>query len=137
MPKKLKILISGGGTGGHIFPAIAIANAIKEKLPDTEIHFVGAKGRMEMEKVPLAGYSITGLWISGLQRKLTTKNLLFPIKVILSIFKSFKIINKFKPNIVIGTGGYASGPLLLLLPKEIFQHSYMSKMLFQVLPINF
>ncbi len=118
MPKKLKILISGGGTGGHIFPAIAIANAIKEKLPDTEIHFVGAKGRMEMEKVPLAGYSITGLWISGLQRKLTTKNLLFPIKVILSIFKSFKIINKFKPNIVIGTGGYASGPLLFTASKR-------------------
>ncbi|MBC8321662.1 MAG: undecaprenyldiphospho-muramoylpentapeptide beta-N-acetylglucosaminyltransferase [Bacteroidetes bacterium] len=112
MPETIKILISGGGTGGHIFPAIAIANAIKEKLTDVDIHFVGALGRMEMDKVPMAGFPITGLWISGLQRKLTTKNLLFPIKVILSIFKSYRIIKKFNPNVVIGTGGYASGPLL-------------------------
>ena len=118
MPEKLKILISGGGTGGHIFPAIAIANAIKEKSADAEIQFVGAKGRMEMDKVPLAGYPITGLWISGLQRKLTTKNLLFPVKVLSSIIKAYSIINKFKPNIVIGTGGYASGPLLYAASKK-------------------
>ena len=118
MPKKVNILISGGGTGGHIFPAIAIANAIKDSLGDVDIHFVGAIGRMEMDKVPLAGYPITGLWISGLQRKLTTKNLLFPVKVISSIIKSYKIINKFKPDVVIGTGGYASGPLLYVATKK-------------------
>jgi len=118
MPKKVNILISGGGTGGHIFPAIAIANTLKDKLADVNIHFVGAIGRMEMDKVPLAGYPITGLWISGLQRKLTTKNLLFPIKVISSILKANNIINKFKPDIVIGTGGYASGPLLFVASKK-------------------
>jgi len=118
MPKKVHILISGGGTGGHIFPAIAIANAIKDKLADVDIRFVGAIGRMEMDKVPLAGYPITGLWISGLQRKLTTKNILFPLKVISSILKARQIINKFKPDIVIGTGGYASGPLLYVASKK-------------------
>lgn len=112
MPEKLNILISGGGTGGHVFPAIAIANAVKDKLAEVNIHFVGASGRMEMDKVPLAGYPITGLWISGLQRKLTTKNILFPLKVISSIYRAYRIINKFKPSVVIGTGGYASGPLL-------------------------
>jgi len=112
MPETIKILISGGGTGGHIFPAIAIANAIKEKLTDVDILFVGALGRMEMDKVPKAGYPITGLWISGLQRKLTVKNLMFPVKVISSVIKAYGIIKKFKPDIVIGTGGYASGPLL-------------------------
>ena len=118
MPKKVHILISGGGTGGHIFPAIAIANAIKDKLAEADIQFVGAIGRMEMEKVPLAGYPITGLWISGLQRKLTTKNILFPVKVMSSIFKAYQIINKFKPDVVIGTGGYASGPLLYVASKK-------------------
>ena len=118
MPKKINILVSGGGTGGHIFPAIAIANALKEKLAETNIHFVGALGKMEMDKVPLAGYPITGLWISGLQRKLTTKNILFPLKVISSIYKAYRIINKFKPDIVIGTGGYASGPLLYVASKK-------------------
>ncbi len=118
MPKKVHILISGGGTGGHIFPAIAIANALKDSLADINIQFVGAIGRMEMEKVPLAGYPITGLWISGLQRKLTTKNLLFPVKVISSIIKAYQIINKFKPDVVIGTGGYASGPLLFAASKK-------------------
>lgn len=118
MPEKLNILISGGGTGGHIFPAISIANALKEKLVDVNIHFVGAIGRMEMDKVPLAGYPITGLWISGLQRKLTTKNILFPLKVISSILKAYRIINKFKPAVVIGTGGYASGPLLYAASKK-------------------
>ncbi len=108
----MKAIISGGGTGGHIFPAIAIANAIKEKYPDADILFVGAKGRMEMEKVPQAGYKIEGLWISGLQRRLTWKNLSFPFKVISSTIKARKIIKRFKPDIVIGVGGFASGPTL-------------------------
>lgn len=107
-----RIIVSGGGTGGHIFPAIAIANAIKAKHPDAAILFVGAKGRMEMEKVPAAGYEIKGLWISGLQRKLTLQNLAFPLKVISSLIKARKIIKKFNPDIAIGVGGYASGPLL-------------------------
>lgn len=85
MPEKIKILVSGGGTGGHIFPAIAIANALKSKLKDIEILFVGAKGRMEMEKVPQSGYPIKGLWISGLQRKLDLSNLAFPFKLISSL----------------------------------------------------
>ena len=108
----MKAIISGGGTGGHIFPAVAIANAIKEKYNDAEILFIGAKGRMEMEKVPQAGYKIEGLWISGLQRRLTWKNLLFPIKVICSTIEARKIIKTFKPDIVIGVGGFASGPTL-------------------------
>lgn len=108
----MKAIISGGGTGGHIFPAIAIANAIKEKYSGAEILFIGAKGRMEMEKVPQAGYKIEGLWISGLQRRLTWKNFLFPIKVISSTLKAKKLIKNFKPDIVIGVGGFASGPTL-------------------------
>lgn len=106
-----KFIISGGGTGGHIFPAIAIANALKNKV-DADILFVGAKGKMEMEKVPAAGYKIEGLWISGLQRKLTLKNLSFPFKVISSLQKAKKIIKQFQPNVVIGVGGFASGPTL-------------------------
>ena len=109
-----KIILSGGGTGGHIYPAIAIANEIKSRYPDSEFLFVGAKDRMEMEKVPQAGYDIKGLWISGIQRKLTFKNLMFPFKVINSLWKSRKIIKSFKPNIAIGTGGFASGPLLYM-----------------------
>lgn len=107
-----KVIISGGGTGGHIFPAIAIANAIRKKYPDSEILFVGAKGRMEMEKVPQAGYNIIGLWISGLQRKFTARNILFPFKVISSSLKAMIIVRRFKPDVVIGTGGYASWPVL-------------------------
>ncbi len=107
-----RIIISGGGTGGHIYPAIAIAKAIQEIAPSTEILFVGAKGKMEMEKVPKAGYPIKGLWISGLQRKITFKNLLFPLKVIVSLFKARQIIRSFKPDAAVGVGGYASGPLL-------------------------
>jgi UDP-N-acetylglucosamine--N-acetylmuramyl-(pentapeptide) pyrophosphoryl-undecaprenol N-acetylglucosamine transferase len=108
-----RIIISGGGTGGHIFPAIAIANALKEKCNgQVEILFVGAEGRMEMEKVPAAGYKIEGLWISGLQRKLTLKNLSFPFKVISSLLKAKKIMKMFRPDAVVGTGGYASGPML-------------------------
>jgi len=108
----MKVIISGGGTGGHIYPAIAIANALKHKIIDIEILFIGAKDRMEMEKVPAAGYLIKGLWISGLQRKITIRNLLFPFKVISSLFQARKIIEEFKPDVVIGVGGYASGPTL-------------------------
>ena len=107
-----RFILSGGGTGGHIYPAIAIANELKKRHPNAEFLFVGAKDRMEMEKVPQAGYKIEGLWISGLQRKLTLKNLLFPIKLISSLLKAGKIVSKFKPHAVIGTGGFASGPLL-------------------------
>ena len=107
-----KVILSGGGTGGHIYPAIAIANEIKSRFPNAEFLFVGAKDRMEMEKVPQAGYDIEGLWISGIQRKLTLKNLIFPFKVISSLWRARKIIKSFKPNIAIGTGGFASGPLL-------------------------
>jgi UDP-N-acetylglucosamine--N-acetylmuramyl-(pentapeptide) pyrophosphoryl-undecaprenol N-acetylglucosamine transferase len=107
------LIISGGGTGGHIFPAVAIANAFRERHPDAEILFVGAKGRMEMTRVPEAGYQIIGLWISGLQRKLTLSNLLFPVKVIVSYIRASMIVKKYKPNAVIGTGGYASGPIMM------------------------
>jgi UDP-N-acetylglucosamine--N-acetylmuramyl-(pentapeptide) pyrophosphoryl-undecaprenol N-acetylglucosamine transferase len=110
--KAKKIIISGGGTGGHIFPAIAIANALKKLDPATEILFVGANGRMEMEKVPAAGYRIIGLDIQGIQRKSILKNLLLPFKLINSIVKAIKIINDFKPDAAVGVGGYASGPLL-------------------------
>lgn len=109
---KLRAIISGGGTGGHVFPAIAIANKLKETIPEAEILFIGAKGRMEMEKVPVAGYEIKGLWISGLQRKLTLKNLSFPFKVFKSLADAFFIIRRFRPDVVIGVGGYASGPTL-------------------------
>ena len=107
-----KFILSGGGTGGHIYPAIAIANELKSRYPDAEFLFVGASDRMEMDKVPQAGYTIEGLWISGIQRKLTLKNLMFPLKLITSLLRSRKIIKTFKPNVVIGTGGFASGPLL-------------------------
>jgi len=107
-----RFILSGGGTGGHIFPAIAIANELKRRYPKAEFLFVGAKDKMEMEKVPKAGFSIKGLWISGLHRKLTLKNVLFPLKLVSSLVKAGKIVNRFKPDVVIGTGGYASGPLL-------------------------
>lgn len=110
--KNYKFILSGGGTGGHIYPAIAIANELKVHYPGCEILFVGAKDKMEMQKVPQAGYPIKGLWISGLQRKLTLQNLMFPVKVIDSLLKSFRIIRSFQPDVVIGTGGFASGPLL-------------------------
>ncbi|MEI6854361.1 MAG: glycosyltransferase, partial [Bacteroidota bacterium] len=110
LQNKLKVIISGGGTGGHIFPAIAIANAIMKIDPAAEILFVGAKGRMEMEKVPEAGYKIIGLNISGFQRRITWKNLTFPFKVVSSLLGARKIIKEFKPDVVVGVGGYASGP---------------------------
>lgn len=108
----MRVIISGGGTGGHIYPAIAIANALKEMESDIEILFVGAKNKMEMEKVPAAGYKIEGLWISGLQRRLTADNLMFPLKIISSVIKARKIIKNFKPQVAVGVGGYASWPLL-------------------------
>ena len=112
MKKSIKVIVSGGGTGGHIFPAISIADAIKEKMPDAEILFVGAEGRMEMEKVPAAGYKIIGIPISGLSRTNLFKN----FKVIAQLFKSLKlakkIIKEFNPDVAVGVGGYASGPTL-------------------------
>lgn len=107
-----KFILSGGGTGGHIYPAVAIADELKSRYPNAEFLFVGASDRMEMDKVPQAGYKIEGLWISGIQRKLTLKNLAFPFKLISSLLRSRKIIKAFKPDVVIGTGGFASGPLL-------------------------
>lgn len=114
--KSLRIMISGGGTGGHIFPAVSIANKLMELNPQTEILFVGAEGKMEMEKVPAAGYRIVGLPIVGLQRQLSLKNIVndiqVPFKVVSSIFKAKKILREFKPQVVVGVGGYASAPLL-------------------------
>ncbi len=125
-----RYIIAGGGTGGHIFPAIAIADALKQQAPSCEILFVGAVGRMEMEKVPQAGYKIIGLEVVGLQRSLTLKNLLFPFKLLKSLFQAFNVVRNFKPDACIGVGGYASGPVLFiaaLLGIKIFiqeQNSY-------------
>lgn len=113
-----RFILSGGGTGGHIYPAIAIANQLKTVFPKAEILFVGANNRMEMQKVPKAGYPIRGLWISGIQRRLTFQNALFPIKLIYSLFQAKKIIRQFQPQVVIGTGGYASAPLLRVASKK-------------------
>ena len=110
--KPYKFILSGGGTGGHIYPAIAIADELKRRFPDAEFLFVGAQDKMEMQKVPQAGYKIKGLWIAGLQRQINLKNALFPMKLLDSLWKSRLIINEFRPDVVIGTGGFASGPLL-------------------------
>ena len=110
--KAIRAIISGGGTGGHIFPAISIANKLKELNPDTEILFVGAEGKMEMEKVPAAGYEIKGLPVAGLQRRMALSNFALPVKIAKSISMAGKIIDGFKPDIAIGVGGYASAPLL-------------------------
>ena len=110
--KKPRFIISGGGTGGHIYPAVAIANELKTRFPEAEFLFVGAKDKMEMQKVPQAGYAIKGLWISGIQRKLTLDNAMFPFKLLSSMWNSFRIIKSFKPDVVIGTGGFASGAVL-------------------------
>ena len=107
-----KFILSGGGTGGHIYPAIAIADEIKNRLPDADILFVGAKDKMEMEKVPKAGYPIKGLWISGIQRSNMLGNLSFPFKLASSLYNARKIIKSFKPTATIGTGGFASGPIM-------------------------
>lgn len=118
MKQSINIIISGGGTGGHIYPAIAIANEIKVRYPEANILFVGAKDKMEMEKVPQAGYEIKGLWISGIQRKLTLKNLMFPFKLLSSLWKAYRIIRKFKPDVAVGTGGFASGPTLMVANRK-------------------
>lgn len=110
--KPFKLIISGGGTGGHIFPAVAIALEAQKRNAATEILFVGALGKMEMEKVPKAGFTIKGLWISGFQRSLSLQNLLFPLKLLSSLVKSYRILKRFSPDVVVGTGGFASGPLL-------------------------
>lgn len=110
--KKLKVIISGGGTGGHIFPALSIAQSLKAIEPETEILFVGAEGKMEMEKVPAAGYPIKGLPVAGLQRKLTAKNLQLPFKIAKSLKMASEIIKEFKPDVAVGVGGYASAPML-------------------------
>ena len=110
--KKLNIIISGGGTGGHIYPAVAVAQELQKRIPNVNILFIGANDRMEMEKVPKAGYKIIGLWISGFQRSLSFKNLLFPVKVISAVVKSLQIIKEFKPDAAIGFGGYASGAMM-------------------------
>ncbi|EAR13121.1 N-acetylglucosaminyl transferase [Polaribacter irgensii 23-P] len=118
MKNSMRILISGGGTGGHIYPAIAIANEIKVRHPNAEFLFVGAKDKMEMEKVPQAGYEIKGLWIAGIQRKITYKNIVFIFKLIHSLWSAANIIRKFKPDIAIGTGGFASGPVLIMAGRK-------------------
>lgn len=107
-----RAIISGGGTGGHIFPALAIANELKRRNPEVEILFVGALGKMEMEKVPAAGYKIIGLPIAGFQRKLTWSNFTLPFKLMKSLWMAWKILKEFKPDVVVGVGGYASGPTL-------------------------
>ncbi|MEL7118453.1 MAG: undecaprenyldiphospho-muramoylpentapeptide beta-N-acetylglucosaminyltransferase [Bacteroidota bacterium] len=116
--RPIKVIISGGGTGGHVFPAIAIADAIKEKRPAADILFVGAQGKIEMDRVPKAGYPIKGLWISGFHRKLTLRNLLFPLKLIHSLFKAWQITSSFKPEVAVGVGGYASGPVLEIATRK-------------------
>ncbi len=113
----VRVLICGGGTGGHVFPAIAIANSLKKIDPSIEIKFIGAQGRLEMTKVPEAGYQIDGLWISGFQRDNIFKNLWLPLKVISSLMKSASLIRKFKPDVMVGVGGYASGPAMYMASK--------------------
>ncbi len=114
MLQPLRVIISGGGTGGHIFPAVAIAKTLQKRDPNVEILFVGAKGKMEMEKVPQAGFKIIGLSIAGIQRKIDFRNFLLPFKVIKSLWQAHKIIQDFKPDIAIGVGGYASAPTLYM-----------------------
>jgi UDP-N-acetylglucosamine--N-acetylmuramyl-(pentapeptide) pyrophosphoryl-undecaprenol N-acetylglucosamine transferase len=112
LQKHKRVIISGGGTGGHIFPAISIANALRKIDPETEILFVGAEGRMEMEKIPAAGYKIIGLPVTGLRRSLTLKNFIVLIKLLKSLGIAKKVIKDFNPDVVVGVGGYASGPVL-------------------------
>lgn len=114
----MKVLISGGGTGGHVFPAIAIADALKAMVPDIDLLFVGAKGKLEMDRVPKAGYPIEGLWISGFHRSWRLENLLFPFKLTYSLWKASQILRHFKPDVVVGVGGYASGPTLYLAARS-------------------
>ena len=108
-----RLIISGGGTGGHVFPAIAIANAFRDRHPDANILFIGAQGKMEMVRVPEAGYRIIGLWITGIKRSLSISNLAFPFKLIHSYWKARRIVKEFRPQVAVGTGGYASGPMMM------------------------
>ena len=112
MKRALRVIISGGGTGGHIFPAVSIANAVKEQRPDAEILFVGAEGRMEMHRVPAAGYRIIGLPVAGFDRKHLWKNIAVLYKLAKSQWKARRVIKEFKPDVAVGVGGYASGPTL-------------------------
>ncbi|MFM9007918.1 MAG: undecaprenyldiphospho-muramoylpentapeptide beta-N-acetylglucosaminyltransferase [Bacteroidota bacterium] len=114
----MRVVISGGGTGGHIFPAIAIANALRSIRPETEFLFVGAEGRMEMEKVPAAGYDIVGLPIAGIKRELSVDNLRFPFKLVRSLMKAGSVVRKFNPDVAVGVGGYASGPMLYIASRR-------------------
>jgi UDP-N-acetylglucosamine--N-acetylmuramyl-(pentapeptide) pyrophosphoryl-undecaprenol N-acetylglucosamine transferase len=116
--KTYRIIISGGGTGGHIYPALSIAQALKEKYHDIEILFVGAFGKMEMQKVPEAGYPIRGIWISGIQRKSIWKNVIFPFKLAISLLQANRMLNSVTPDLAIGVGGFASGPLLWIASKK-------------------
>lgn len=118
MKSPTRVLISGGGTGGHVFPAIAIANALRKIEPSVVIHFIGAKGRLEMQKVPEAGYKIDGLWISGFQRDNILKNLLLPLKIVSSLVNAGRIIARFNPDVMVGVGGYASGPAMYVAAKK-------------------
>lgn len=118
----IKIIISGGGTGGHIFPAVSIANAIKEIEPNAEILFVGAEGRMEMQRVPDAGYPIKGLPVAGFDRKHLWRNVSVLIKLFKSQQMAAKIVRDFKPDVAVGVGGYASGPTLKMAQKQAFRH---------------
>ncbi len=120
-PNNLTLIFSGGGTGGHIYPALAVADKIKELVPNAKVLFVGAQGKMEMNKVPEHGYEIVGLWISGLQRKLTWSNLLFPVKVIHSYLRSRTILKRNRPDVVTGFGGYASSPIMLAASRNGFK----------------
>ena len=113
-----RLLISGGGTGGHVYPAIAIASEFRSRFPDAEVLFVGAQGKMEMTRVPQAGFRIIGLWISGLQRSLLLSNLLFPVKLLVSYIRARSIVRQFRPDVVVGTGGYASGPVMLVAVRQ-------------------
>ena len=130
--RSIKFIISGGGTGGHIYPALAIASGIKDNYKNPEILFVGARGKMEMDRIPKEGFPIVGLWISGFKRSLSLSNLLFPLKLIISLIHSLLIILRFKPHMVIGTGGFASGPLYKLLHGLIIQLLFKNKTLIQV-----
>lgn len=112
------MIISGGGTGGHVYPAIAIADTFRQRYPQAEILFVGAQGKMEMIRVPEAGYRIVGLWISGFRRSLSISNLMFPVKLAVSLVKAASLLKKFKPHVVVGTGGYASGPVMLAAARK-------------------
>ncbi len=116
--RNIRLIFSGGGTGGHVYPAIAVAGKIKEMVPEAEVLFVGALGKMEMIRVPQAGFEIKGLWISGFQRRFTLSNLLFPVKVIHSVLKSIRLLKAFNPDVVAGFGGYASSPVMLAATRK-------------------